>query len=101
MERRLQTKIIRWLKGQGAYVIKTRPGAGTPVGCPDIIFLFKNRWGAIEVKADERARWQPGQKPTLLFLRGQNDFVYKVYPENWDEIKSELSSGFFGSTISV
>lgn len=95
LESKLQTQIIRWLKDQGAYVIKPKPGPGVPVGCPDILFLFKNRWGAIECKADERAKMQPGQAATLDFLRGYNTFVYKVFPENWPEIKSLLSSCFF------
>lgn len=95
MERKLQSAIIKWLKAKGAYVIKTRPGAGTPVGCPDILFLFKGSWGAIEVKASDSAKWQPGQEATVRHLRAWNEFVFKCYPENWPVVKSQLSRQFF------
>lgn len=94
-EGKLQSKIIKWLKDRGCYVIKTKPGNGTPTGCPDIIFLYQSKWGAIEVKADEHAPWQPLQKPTLDFLKGMNDFVFKVYPENWPEVQKVLQAQFF------
>ena len=95
MEKRLQTKIIKWLKEQGAYVIKTKPGMGTPVGCPDIFFFNGDAWGAFEVKAKENARFGPGQEATLDKLRSWNPDVYVVYPENWPAIQAQLSVSFF------
>ena len=95
MEKNLQSKIIKFLKEHKAYVIKTKPGPGTPVGCPDIIFLYEGAWGAIEVKASKNAKWQPGQLETGERLSEWSPFVYKAYPENWGEIKKELLSQFF------
>jgi Holliday junction resolvase len=95
MERKLQSEIIKWLKSQGAYVIKPRSGPGVPVGCPDIICLYKNRWCVIEVKADEHAKMQPGQQSTLDFLGRDNAYVYKVWPEKWPLIQTHLLTGFF------
>jgi Holliday junction resolvase len=94
-ENKLQTEIIKWLKSKGAYVIKTRPAPGIPVGCPDIIFLFEGAWGAIEVKASKTAKMQSLQPETLIRLSRWSPFVYKCYPENWGGIKAELSSLFF------
>jgi hypothetical protein len=94
-EGKLQSKIIRWLKDQGAYVIKTRPGPGTPVGCPDIVFLYRTQWGVIEVKGDAKSSWQPGQKETLDFLYGMNPFVFRAYPDNWPDIQNRLLTRFF------
>lgn len=90
MEAKTQKRLIQYLKGKGCYVIKTRPGAGIPVGCPDILFLFKDFWGAIEVKASENAVWQPLQKPTLEKLASWS-WARKVYPENVDEVIAELN----------
>jgi Holliday junction resolvase-like predicted endonuclease len=95
MEKRLQSKIIQWLKSQGGYVIKAQAGPGVPVGCPDIICLYRERWCVIEVKADEHARMQPGQQATLDWLGGQNMHVYKAWPDNWLEVKSLLQRHFF------
>jgi hypothetical protein len=95
MEAKLQSEIIRWLKSKGAYVIKTRPGAGTPVGCPDIIFLYEKVWGAIECKATHKAPYQPGQQYTLDLLGDLSEFVYTVHPDSWAYVKEMLSREFF------
>lgn len=94
-ESKLQTDIISWLKINQAYVIKTRPGPGTPVGCPDIIALYEDRWVAIEVKADEKSPFQPGQKLTLQKLKAWCPLTYVVYPDNWPQVKEELIALLF------
>lgn len=94
-ESRLQHLIIGFLKDKGAYVIKTKPQPGIPVGCPDVIALYLDQWLAIEVKKDPKAPDRPGQKPTREFLRKNNYFVYRADPENWPTIKTELDDKFF------
>jgi Holliday junction resolvase len=95
MESKLQAEIIKWLKVSGAYVIKPRPGPGVPVGCPDIIFLFQDKWGVIEVKADEKSQFQPGQESTLRSLREWSPHVFVVHPNNWRFTQGELTNTFF------
>lgn len=95
MEKKFQSNIIKWLKDQGAYVVKTRAAPGVPVGCPDILFFYKGRWGAIEVKSSEKAPFQPGQQATLRYLRAGNEFIYVAYPEIIDLIFNELEARFF------
>jgi hypothetical protein len=95
VEKKLQTDIIKFLKSKGAYVIKTKPGQGTPVGCPDVIALYGPRHADIEVKASDRSENQPGQLYTLQLLGRNNPFVFRVYPENWEEVKSILLTHFF------
>lgn len=95
MEKKLQSEIIKWLKIQGCFVIKTRGGPGTPVGCPDIVALYQSKWATIEVKASEKAKFQPGQKATLERLKSGNEFVYVCYPESWPSVKIDLIAHFF------
>jgi hypothetical protein len=95
MESKLQSKIIRWLKDQGAYVIKPKAGPGVPTGCPDVLFFFEERWGCIEVKASSYAAFQTGQQATLHHLRSGNPFVYIATPESWPSIKNEIIANFF------
>lgn len=96
MEKRLQTKIIKFLKERGVYVIKTRPMPGIPTACPDIIGLFGSKHTEIEVKASEYAPYRPGQLATLDYLRRSGaEYVYAAYPENWEEIKADLVDRFF------
>lgn len=96
VEQRLQSKIINWLKDCGAFVIKTQASPGVPIGSPDVIFLYRDKWGAIEVKASIKAPVRYPQKVQLERLRSYNPYVYLAYPENWDEIKDELYTLFFG-----
>jgi Holliday junction resolvase len=90
-EKKLQSEIIKWLKSQGAYVIKTSPGAGIPNGCPDIIFLKEGFWGAIEVKKSNTVKFQPLQEVTIMKLQDWS-YCRVVYPQNWETIKSELET---------
>lgn len=94
MESKLQKKIIEWLKANGVYVIKTRVLPGVPVGCPDIIGLYQDRWLAIEVKRAANAPFRTGQQATLQHLKQQNRFVYVAHPDNWETVKHEIASLF-------
>lgn len=89
VESTLQSDIVKYLRGKGCYVIKTKPGTGTPTGCPDIIFLLEGFWGALEVKASPKAPYQPLQKETLEKL-GAWSFARRVDPISWLEVKQEL-----------
>ena len=90
-ESKLQSKIIKYLRDKECYVIKTRPGAGTPKGCLDIIFMLEGFWGSIEVKGSPAAKYQPLQEETLEKL---NDWSWakRVDPTTWNEIKQELEA---------
>lgn len=86
----LQYKLVQYLKGKGCYVIKTQPGPGVPVGCPDVIFIKGSVWGAAECKATETSRYQPLQKETIAKL-GEWGWCKAVYPKNYNQIIEELN----------
>jgi Holliday junction resolvase len=86
----LQSKVVKYLKSMGCYVIKTTPGPGVPVGCPDVIFMKDGFWGGLEVKASKTSKFQPLQKQTIELLDTMS-WCKAVYPENWETIKVELS----------
>lgn len=88
-ESKLQAEIIRFLKKKGCYVIKTSPGPGTPIGCPDIIALFEGCWIAIEVKASAKSSFRPLQKETIEKLSDWS-WCKAVTVDNWPEVKGEL-----------
>lgn len=48
-EQELQKKIIKYLEGKGAFVVKTISTNKT--GCPDLLVCYKSIFIAIEVKA--------------------------------------------------
>lgn len=89
IESKLQSEVVKYLRSKSCYVIKTKPGVGTPTGCPDIIFMFEGYWGAIEVKASAKAPYQPLQKETLIKLNAWS-FARRVDPTNWFNVREEL-----------
>jgi len=89
IEAKLQSEIVKWLRHKGCYVIKTKPGVGVPVGCPDILFMIEGFWGGIETKRSKSAPFQPLQKETLKKLDAWS-WAKRVDPSNWDIIKEEL-----------
>ncbi len=95
MESKLQRKIITFLKDNGAYVIKTRPMPGIPVGCPDVIALWGKKWLVIEVKALPTSPFRNGQEATLNHLKSMQKHVYIANTENWPIIKDILLAQFF------
>lgn len=90
LEKDFQAKIIRFLKSQGCVVIKYQQNATTKAAFPDILFLKEGFWGAIEVKKSKTSKCRPGQKEMVAKL---DDWSWAkiVYPENFEEIKKELS----------
>lgn len=92
-EKALQSKIIKFLKKHKAIAFKMQTGTGVPMGFPDILFLYKGCWGAIEVKKHENSKFQPLQKITLdnLHAYSPTSFVSVIYNENYeDEIRKIL-----------
>lgn len=90
-EANLQSAIVEYLRDKNCYVIKTRPGSGTPLGCPDIIFMLEGFWGAIEVKAAPSSNYQPLQIETLLKFDDWS-WARRVDPLSWPDIRQELET---------
>lgn len=49
-EKALQRKIIRWLKDNGAFVVKYHGGVYTEAGIPDVLCCYKGQFLAFELK---------------------------------------------------
>lgn len=89
MESQVQKRLIKYLKGKGCYVIKTKPGLGTPVGCPDVWAFLEGWWGAFECKATEKSPFQPLQKETLEKLDKWSTAMV-VHANNIDDVIAQL-----------
>lgn len=89
MESKVQTKIIKHLKKRGFYVVKTRPGPGTPKGCLDIIFMKEGFWGAIECKAYANSAWQVLQPETFKKF-SEWSWARVAHSGNVDEVCAEI-----------
>jgi Holliday junction resolvase len=89
MEAKVQKRLIDYLRKKGCYVIKTKPGMGTKVGCPDIIALLEGCWLAFEIKAHANSPFQPLQKEVLAKLADWS-IARVVHSENIDEVIADL-----------
>lgn len=89
VESSLQSEIRRYLKSKGCYVLVIRPQPGIPDGCSDIIFMLEGFWGAIEVKKNPAADYQPLQEETLEIFDNWS-WARRVDPTDWLSVKAEL-----------
>ena len=58
-------------------------------GIPDLLVLFQNKWGALEVKKSAKEHHQPNQD-YYVELMDNMSFASFIYPENKEEVLNEL-----------
>lgn len=90
-ESSFQSKVIKFLKQQGCFVMKVQAGPGVPKGTADVFFCKDGFYGFIECKQTKNSKKQPGQEP---FIQKMNEWSYAKFAwpgKCWDGIKAELS----------
>lgn len=93
LENKFQAKLIKKIKTlfPGCFVLKNDPTYLQ--GVPDLLVLYKDKWAALECKKSANARHQPNQD---YYVARMDDMSFSafIYPENEDEIISELKHRF-------
>lgn len=92
-ESKFQSDLIKEIKKTfpGCMVLKNDP---TYIqGIPDLLVLYKNKWAALEVKKDKKAKHQPNQNHYILKMNKMS-FGRFVYPENKQEVMHDLQQAF-------
>ena len=91
-----QSFLIKAIKKKfpGCIVIKTDP---TYIqGLPDLLVLFKDCWGAFEVKRSAKAHHQPNQDFYISKMNGMS-FARFISPENYEEVLNAFEAFVAGS----
>lgn len=92
-ENRFKTNLNRELKRMfpGCIILHMDP---TEIqGIPDLLILYRNKWAALEGKDYADAHRRPNQD-YYVDLMDKMSFASFIYPENKDEVLSELADYF-------
>ena len=88
-ESEFQSKLIKELKEllPGCIVLKNDPDYIQ--GIPDLLILHNDRWAALEVKKDKKAKHRPNQD---YYVERMNQMSYSafVFPENKEDVLDDL-----------
>lgn len=99
LESKFQAILIKDLKLLFVGCVVLKNDANYIQGFPDLIVLYKNRWAVLECKKDRSESYQPNQEYYLELLDGMS-FARTIYPENKEEVLSELQQAFGSNRIS-
>lgn len=93
LERDFQSNLIKELKTifPGCMVMKL--DSSYIQGIPDLLILYKNKWGTLECKKNARAKRQPNQE---YYVKQMDDMSFSrfICPENKEEVLDELRESF-------
>lgn len=93
LENKFQAKLIKELKDTFPGCIVMKNDAGYIQGIPDLLILYKDMWGSLEVKKNAKASRQPNQE---YYVDRMNEMSFSrfICPENKEEVLGELKSKF-------
>ena len=93
-ENKFQSELIKEIKHDipDCFVLKN-DGSNTPQGFPDLLILYKNKWGSLECKKTSNSAKRPNQD---YYVDTLNDMSFSrfISPENKEEVLDELFSTF-------
>lgn len=93
LESKFQKELMDEIRARypGCVIIKN--DSGYIQGFPDWTILYKDKWAVLETKREKNAKHQPNQDYYVTQLNSMS-FSRFVYPENKDDILTELSKIF-------
>lgn len=90
-ESNFQTKIIKYLESQGAYVIKYNASGISKTGVPDLLACVNGKFIAIEVKAPNGIASKL-QEYNLKQIQKAGGIGLILYPKGFDEFKKIIEN---------
>lgn len=93
LENKFQSNLIKKLKKQFPGCIVMKNDSSYIQGIPDLIILHRDKWASLECKKTANAKRQPNQEHYVDRMN-EMSFSRFIYPENEEEVLSELSKTF-------
>ena len=95
-ESKFQSDLKNELKERFPGCIVTKLDSSNMQGIPDLLILYKDKWATLECKKSANAKRQPNQ-PYYVDMMNEMSFSSFIYPENKEEVLSELQHAFESS----
>lgn len=93
LENKFQAGLIKKLKTMFPGCIVMKNDSSYIQGIPDLLILHRDKWASLEVKKTANARRQPNQEH-YVGIMNEMSFSRFIYPENEEEVLSELRKSF-------
>ena len=93
LEKDFQKDLMDEIRSEYPGCVIMKNDSGYIQGIPDWTILYKDKWAVLEAKKEKDAKKQPNQPYYVEKLDGMS-FSRFVYPENKDEVLSELRKIF-------
>ena len=88
-ENAFQASLIKEIKNRLPGCIILKNDSAYMQGVPDLLILYKDRWGTLEVKKSEKASHQPNQDYYVETMNRMS-FSAFVFPENKEDVLNDL-----------
>ena len=92
-ENKFQSDLIKELKSLFPGCIVMKNDSSYIQGIPDLLVLYKDKWGSLECKRSSKANKQPNQE-YYVDRMNEMSFASFIYPENKEEVLRELHKSF-------
>lgn len=93
LEKNFQKDLMDEIRERYPGCVIMKNDSGYIQGIPDWTILYKDKWAVLEAKKDRKAKKQPNQ-PYYVEELNKMSFARFVYPENRNEVLSELHELF-------
>ena len=91
-----QAKLIKDIEQQFPGSIVTKLDSSHIQGIPDLLILYRDKWATLECKKSERD-YRNNKRPNQdIYVDRMNNMSFSrfIYPENREEVISELQQAF-------
>lgn len=85
LERKYQPELIKRLRIRFPGCVILKNDSSYMQGVPDLIILWHDRWGMLEIKRNLTSPYQPNQEYYIGMLN-QMSFASVICPDNEDEV---------------
>ena len=93
LENKFQSNLIKELKKLFPGCIVLKNDSSYIQGIPDLLILYKDKWGSLEVKKSASAKHRPNQDYYVNKM-DKMSFSRFIFPENKEEVLNELREAF-------